>query len=43
MHGKVEEDAEIKPGDMIIVPESAITKFKKYVPYSVTGGTYVAP
>jgi polysaccharide export outer membrane protein len=43
MHGKVEEDAEIKPDDMIIVPESAITKFKKYVPYSISGGTYVAP
>lgn len=37
---KMKEDAEIAPGDMIIVPESGITKFKRYVPYSVSAGTY---
>ena len=37
------EDASIQPGDMIYVPEKFITRFNKYVPYSVTGGTYLTP
>ncbi len=37
------EDASIKPGDMIYVPEKFIANFKKYVPYSFNGGTYVTP
>jgi polysaccharide biosynthesis/export protein len=42
MHGKnVNEDATLKPGDMIFVPESFITSFRKYVPYSVNAGTYL--
>jgi polysaccharide export outer membrane protein len=42
MHGKnVNEDARLSPGDMIIVPEKFITKFRKYVPYGVgTGFSY---
>ena len=41
-HGKVtKEDAFLKPGDMIFVPESSITKFRKYVPYTVNAGTYL--
>jgi polysaccharide export outer membrane protein len=39
----VNEDASIKPGDMIYVPEKFIANFKKYVPYSFNGGTYVTP
>ena len=39
----VNEDASIKPGDMIYVPEKFIANFKKYVPYSLNGGTYVTP
>jgi polysaccharide export outer membrane protein len=36
LHGKnISEDVHLRPGDMIFVPETAITKFKKYVPYSV--------
>jgi polysaccharide biosynthesis/export protein len=36
LHGKnVSEEVHLRPGDMIFVPESAITKFRKYVPYSV--------
>jgi polysaccharide export outer membrane protein len=31
----VNEDAHLAPGDMIFVPEKAITKFRKYVPYSI--------
>jgi polysaccharide biosynthesis/export protein len=31
----VNEDALLKPGDMIFVPEKAITNFRKYVPYSL--------
>ena len=43
MHGKnVDEDASLKPGDMIFVPETFITKFRKYVPYSVNAGTYLS-
>lgn len=37
------EDASIQPGDMIYVPEKFIANFKKYVPYSLTGGSYLAP
>lgn len=39
----VNEDASIKPGDMIYVPEKYIANFKKYVPYSFNMGTYITP
>lgn len=43
LNGKnIKEDAFIKPGDMVFVPESSITKFRKYVPYSVNAGSYLA-
>lgn len=36
LHGKnIEEDVQIRPGDMIFVPEKTITKIRKYIPYSV--------
>ena len=36
LNGKnVNEDAEVKPGDMIFIPEKTITNFRKYVPYSL--------
>ena len=36
LHGKnIEEDVEIRPGDMIFVPEKTITKIRKYIPYGV--------
>ena len=36
LHGKnIEEDVEIRPGDMIFVPEKTITKVRKYIPYGV--------
>lgn len=35
------EDAILRPGDMIFVPEKFITNFRKYVPYSFNIGTYV--
>ncbi len=36
LHGKnISEDVHLRPGDMIFVPENAITKFRKYVPYSI--------
>jgi polysaccharide export outer membrane protein len=36
LNGKnVNEDAHLAPGDMIFVPEKAIAKFRKYVPYSI--------
>jgi polysaccharide biosynthesis/export protein len=42
LHGKdISEDAHLRPGDMIFVPEKAITKFRKYVPYGV--GTSISP
>lgn len=35
LHGKnISEDAHLRPGDMIFVPEKFIANFKKYVPYS---------
>jgi polysaccharide export outer membrane protein len=43
MHGKnLNEDAILKPGDMIFVPETFITSFKKYVPYSLNAGAYLS-
>lgn len=39
----VNEDALVKPGDMIYVPEKFIANFKKYVPYSMNAGTYLQP
>jgi polysaccharide export outer membrane protein len=42
LNGKnVNEDAEVKPGDMIFIPEKTITNFRKYVPYSL--GLYATP
>jgi polysaccharide export outer membrane protein len=39
LNGKnVNEEAHLSPGDMIFVPEKAITKFRKYVPYSFGAG-----
>jgi polysaccharide export outer membrane protein len=36
MRGKnANEDVRLQPGDMIIIPESFISKFRKYVPYNV--------
>jgi polysaccharide biosynthesis/export protein len=46
LNGKnVNEDAMVMPGDMIFVPEKAISNFKKYVPYSVgaIAGSYLQP
>jgi polysaccharide biosynthesis/export protein len=44
LNGKnVNEDAVIKPGDMVYVPEKFIANFRKYVPYSVNAGTYLNP
>jgi polysaccharide export outer membrane protein len=37
----VNEDPTIQPGDMIYVPEKFITNFRKYVPYSLTAGSYL--
>jgi polysaccharide biosynthesis/export protein len=35
LHGKnISEDAHLRPGDMIFIPEKAITKFQRYVPYT---------
>lgn len=43
LNGKhANEDAVIKPGDMVYVPENAITKFRKYVPYGINAGSYLA-
>jgi len=42
LRGKnISEDAHLHPGDMIFVPEKAITKFRKYVPYNI--GTSISP
>jgi polysaccharide biosynthesis/export protein len=42
LNGKnVNEEVHLSPGDMIFVPEKAITKFRKYVPYAIGIGTGV--
>jgi len=41
LHGKnISEDLHLRPGDMIFVPETFISKFKKYVPYSFSVSPY---
>ena len=40
---KPNEDAYLLPGDSIFVPESTITKFRKYVPYTIGSGLYANP
>ena len=41
LHGKnISEDLHLRPGDMIFVPETFITKFRKYVPYSLGVSPY---
>jgi protein involved in polysaccharide export with SLBB domain len=36
LNGKnISEDVHLRPGDMIFVPEKAIAKFRKYVPYNI--------
>lgn len=43
LNGKdANEDALIRPGDMVYIPESRITKFRKFVPYSINAGSYLA-
>jgi len=40
LHGKnIEEDVDIQPGDMIFVPEKAITRIRKYIPYGIGIGS----
>jgi polysaccharide biosynthesis/export protein len=39
----ISEDVHLRPGDMIFVPEKAITKFQRYVPYSIPISAYSRP
>lgn len=42
LHGKnINEDVHLRPGDMIVVPENVITKFKRYIPYSLAVSPYI--
>jgi uncharacterized RmlC-like cupin family protein len=44
LHGKhLEEDAMMQAGDMIYVPDKAIVRFREYVPYAFTTGSYLSP
>jgi polysaccharide biosynthesis/export protein PslD len=36
----VREDVEIRPGDMLFVPQNLISKIKKFIPNSSFGGYY---
>ena len=36
----ISEDVHLRPGDMIFVPEKAITKFQRYVPYNIAFTPY---
>ena len=41
LNGKnIREDVHLRPGDMIFVPEKAITKFQRYVPYNIAFTPY---
>jgi hypothetical protein len=37
----VTENATLQPGDMVYVPEKFIANFRKYVPYSLSAGSYI--
>jgi polysaccharide export outer membrane protein len=39
----ISEDVHLRPGDMIFVPEKAITKFQRYVPYGIALNPYNPP
>jgi polysaccharide export outer membrane protein len=39
----ISEDAHLRPGDMVFVPEKAITKFQRYVPYGIALNPYNPP
>ena len=39
----ISEDVHLRPGDMIFVPEKAITKFQRYVPYGIGINPYSPP
>jgi protein involved in polysaccharide export with SLBB domain len=39
----IREDVHLRPGDMIFVPEKAITKFQRYVPYGIAVNPYNPP
>jgi polysaccharide biosynthesis/export protein len=39
----IREDVHLRPGDMIFVPERAITKFQRYVPYTIGISPYSPP
>jgi polysaccharide biosynthesis/export protein len=39
----ISEDVHLRPGDMIFVPEKAITKFQRYVPYNIGISPYSPP
>lgn len=42
LNGKhANEDTVLKAGDMVVVPDSALATFRKYVPYTVNAGAYV--
>lgn len=44
LNGKnISEDVHLRPGDMIFVPEKAITKFQRYVPYGIALNPYNPP
>lgn len=44
LQGKnIQEDPILQAGDEIFVPENFISKFRKYVPYNINGGTYLTP
>jgi protein involved in polysaccharide export with SLBB domain len=44
LNGKnISEDLHLRPGDMIFVPEKAITKFQRYVPYNIGISPYSPP
>ena len=37
----VTENATLQPGDMVYVPEKFIANFRKYVPYSISAGSFL--
>jgi polysaccharide export outer membrane protein len=44
LNGKnLNEDMTVRPGDMIVIPEKFIVNFRKYVPYTVSAGTFIDP
>jgi len=41
-NGNLREDAHLRPGDMLFVPQNTLSKMKRFIPVA-TVGSYISP